>query len=78
MIDAMGLPITNSIVELAQHEPAIRAKTDVRLLRLEAAFAGAIARARQAGEIPENMPLDRAALRAESSSTNMIKKLSGR
>ena len=56
-----GCLITNSIVELAQHEPTIRAKIDVHLLRLETAFAGAIARARQAGEIPGNTPLDSAA-----------------
>ena len=56
-----GCLITNSIVEMAQHEPAIRAKIDVHLVRLETAFAGAIARAKQAGEIHEDTSLDSAA-----------------
>lgn len=56
-----GCLITNTIVELAQHEPAIRAKIDIHLVRLETAFAGALARARQSGEIPANTPLDSAA-----------------
>lgn len=56
-----GCLITNTIVELAQREPAIRAKTDIHLTRLEMAFAGAIARARQSGEIPRDTSLDNAA-----------------
>lgn len=56
-----GCLVTNTIVELALHDPDIRAKVDVSLARLETAFAGAIARARQAGEIPADTPLDGAA-----------------
>lgn len=56
-----GCLITNTIVELAQHEPTIRAKIDIHLVRLETAFAGAIARAKQSGEISRDTPLDHAA-----------------
>jgi len=57
-----GCLITNTIVELAQREPTIAAKIDINMARLETAFAGAIARARQAGEIPSDTPLDSASL----------------
>lgn len=56
-----GCLVTNSIVELAQREPAIRTRVEVHLARLETAFAGAIARAREAGEIPKDTSLDMAA-----------------
>ena len=56
-----GCLVTNTIVELAQRDPDIRAKLDIGLARLETAFAGAIARARQAGEIPGDTSLDSAA-----------------
>ena len=55
-----GCLVTNTIVELAQREPAIAAMVDQHLARLEAALAGAIDRARQAGEIPPETPLDAA------------------
>ena len=61
LIDAMvdgkrrwGCLVTNSIVELAPHEPAIAALTDQHLKRLEAAFAAALA--------PAGDATDRAAL----------------
>ncbi|GGF47528.1 TetR family transcriptional regulator [Aliidongia dinghuensis] len=47
-----GCLITNTIVELAQRDAEVKAKVDLHLARLETALAGAIARARQAGEIP--------------------------
>jgi TetR/AcrR family transcriptional repressor of nem operon len=53
-----GCLVTNTIVELAQRDPEIKAKIDLHLARLETALAGAIARARQAGEIPETTPLE--------------------
>jgi TetR/AcrR family transcriptional repressor of nem operon len=53
-----GCLVTNTIVELAQRDPDIKAKIDLHLARLETALAGAIARARQAGELPETTPLD--------------------
>jgi TetR/AcrR family transcriptional regulator, transcriptional repressor for nem operon len=56
-----GCLMTNSIVELAQREPEVAAKVEVNLARLETAFAGAIARARQAGEIPADTSLEAAA-----------------
>jgi TetR/AcrR family transcriptional repressor of nem operon len=56
-----GCLITNTIVELAQRDPEIKAKVDIHLARLETAFAGAIARAREAGEIPPETSLDNAA-----------------
>ena len=56
-----GCLITNSIVELAQREPAIKRKLDGHLTRMERAFASAIDRARTAGEIPHETPLERAA-----------------
>lgn len=56
-----GCLVTNSIVELARREPSVRAKVDVHLARLETAFAGAIARARDAGEIDADTPLETAA-----------------
>jgi TetR/AcrR family transcriptional repressor of nem operon len=49
-----GCLVTNTIVELAQREPAIATMVDLHLARLETAFADAIDRARQAGEIPAN------------------------
>ncbi len=55
-----GCLVTNTAVELAGRDPAIAAKVELGLARLETAFAGAIARARQAGEIPADTPLDRA------------------
>jgi TetR/AcrR family transcriptional repressor of nem operon len=56
-----GCLITNTIVELAQREPNIKRKLDVHLALMENAFASAIDRARKAGEIPFDTPLDRAA-----------------
>jgi TetR/AcrR family transcriptional regulator, transcriptional repressor for nem operon len=56
-----GCLITNTIVELAQKEPAIKRKLDNHLTRMEQAFASAIDRARRAGEIPRETPLERAA-----------------
>ena len=56
-----GCLITNTIVELAQREPAIKRKLDSHLTRMERAFASAIDRARRAGEIPRETPLERAA-----------------
>lgn len=56
-----GCLITNTIVELAQRDPAIRVKIDVHLARLETAFSQAIERARRAGEIPQETPLESAA-----------------
>lgn len=56
-----GCLITNTIVELAQREPGIKRKLDVHLTRMERAFASAIDRARNAGEIPHDTPLERAA-----------------
>jgi len=53
-----GCLVTNSIVELAPREPAIAAMVELHLARLEAAFAGAIDRARQAGEIPADSSPD--------------------
>ena len=53
-----GCLITNTIVELAQRSPEIKAKVDIHLARLETAFAGAIARARDAGELPPGTSLD--------------------
>ena len=55
-----GCLVTNTIVELAQREPAIAAMVDQHLARLEAGLAGAIDRARQAGEISPDTPLDTA------------------
>jgi TetR/AcrR family transcriptional repressor of nem operon len=56
-----GCLITNTIVELAQREPAIKRKLDSHLTRMERAFASAIDRARRSGEIPCETPLERAA-----------------
>jgi TetR/AcrR family transcriptional repressor of nem operon len=53
-----GCLVTNTIVELAQREPDIAAMVDQHLARLEAGFAGAIDRARQAGRIPAGTPAD--------------------
>ena len=55
-----GCLVTNTIVELAQREPAIAAMVEQHLARLEAGLAGAIDRARQTGEIPADTPLDTA------------------
>jgi len=55
-----GCLVTNTIVELAQREPAIASMVDQHLARLEAALSGAIDRARQAGEIHTDTPLDTA------------------
>jgi TetR/AcrR family transcriptional repressor of nem operon len=55
-----GCLVTNTIVELAQREPEIATMVQLHLARLEAGFAGAIDRARQAGEMPANTPLDTA------------------
>jgi len=56
-----GCLVTNTIVELAQRDPEIKALVDIHLARLETAFAGAIVRAREAGEIPAETSLDSAA-----------------
>ncbi|HEV2675020.1 MAG TPA: TetR/AcrR family transcriptional regulator [Aliidongia sp.] len=56
-----GCLITNTIVELARRDPEIKAKIDLHLARLETAFCGAIARARQAGEIAPDTSPDTAA-----------------
>ena len=56
-----GCLVTNTIVELAQRDPEIKARVDIHLARLETAFAGAIARACEAGEIPRETSLDCAA-----------------
>jgi len=55
-----GCLVTNTIVELAQREPAVAAMVDQHLSRLEAGLAGAIDRARRTGEIPPDTPLDTA------------------
>lgn len=51
-----GCLITNTIVELAQRDKEIAAKVALHLARLETAFAGAVARGRASGEIPETVP----------------------
>ena len=56
-----GCLVTNTIVELAQRDSEIKALVDIHLARLETAFAGAIVRARGAGEIPPETSLDCAA-----------------
>ena len=53
-----GCLVTNTIVELAQREPAIATMVDLHLARIETAFAGALDRARQAGEIPADTSPD--------------------
>jgi len=55
-----GCLVTNTMVELAQREPEIAAMVEQHLARLEAGLAGAIDRARRAGEIPADTPLDTA------------------
>lgn len=55
-----GCLITNTIIELAQRDPDIALKVKLHLARIETAFAGAIARARAAGEISEDSALDAA------------------
>lgn len=55
-----GCLITNTIVELAQRDPDIALKVKLHLARVETAFAGAIARAKAAGEISEDSTLDAA------------------
>jgi TetR/AcrR family transcriptional repressor of nem operon len=55
-----GCLVTNTIVELAQRDPEIAAMVDLHLARLETALAGAINRARQAGEISKETSLDTA------------------
>ena len=56
-----GCLVTNTVVEMAQHEPSISEKVDLHLASLEKAFAAAIERAQKADEIPADTPLDRAA-----------------
>lgn len=58
LVDAMvdgkrrwGCLITNSLVELADHDPDLARMFQLHLARLETSFAGALARARAAGEL---------------------------
>lgn len=46
-----GCLITNSIAELALHDPEIAAKVKLHLARVETTFASALARARTDGEV---------------------------
>jgi TetR/AcrR family transcriptional repressor of nem operon len=46
-----GCLITNSTVELAQHDPGLAGMFQLHLARLETSFAGALARARADGEL---------------------------
>lgn len=69
LVDAMvdgkrqwGCLVTNSVVEFAMRDPEISAAYKVHLGRVEAAFAGALERARQAGEIPLRTPVAQTAL----------------
>lgn len=55
-----GCLITNTAVELARREPTIAAKIDIHFARLETAFAGALARARDAGELAPGVGLEAA------------------
>ena len=55
-----GCLITNSAVELARREPTIAAKIALHFARLETAFAGALARARDAGELVPGVGLEAA------------------
>lgn len=57
-----GCLLTNSIVELAQKDPAVREKVNEHLQRLELAFANAIDRGKAAGEISGQVGTTTAAL----------------
>lgn len=56
-----GCLITNSVAELATRDPEIAAKVKLHLARMETAFAGALARARAAGELAEGFGPESAA-----------------
>jgi TetR/AcrR family transcriptional repressor of nem operon len=55
-----GCLITNTIVELSQRDPEIKQRLDQHLACMEEAFGAVIDRARKAGEIPADTPLERA------------------
>ena len=55
-----GCLITNTAVELARREPTIAARIALHFARLETAFAGALARARDAGELAPGVGLEAA------------------
>jgi TetR/AcrR family transcriptional repressor of nem operon len=55
-----GCLVTNTIVELAQSDPEIKQKLSKHLARMEDALGAVIDRARKAGEIPADTPLQRA------------------
>lgn len=68
LVDAMvdgkrrqGCLVTNTMVEFALADPEIAEAFRVHLARLESAFASAIERAREAGELPPGVPSDDAA-----------------
>ncbi len=63
LLDAMvdgkrkwGCLVTNSVVEFATRDPEIAESFRLHLARLEAAFAGAIERAKHSGELPATVP----------------------
>src|ERR671916_1592838 len=51
-----GCLLANTAVELAPHDPEVAAKISRYVRRTEEAFAGALVRARAAGEIPAGDP----------------------
>ncbi|HZM37449.1 MAG TPA: TetR/AcrR family transcriptional regulator [Burkholderiales bacterium] len=50
-----GCLITNSVAELSLRDPEVAAKVRVHLARVETAFAGALVRAKAAGELAEGV-----------------------
>jgi TetR/AcrR family transcriptional regulator, transcriptional repressor for nem operon len=57
-----GCLVTNSVVEFALRDAEIAEAFRVHLARVEAAFAGALERARHAGEVPQDLSAAQAAL----------------
>jgi TetR/AcrR family transcriptional repressor of nem operon len=55
-----GCLVTNSLIELSAREPEIATKVELHFARLETAFAGALARAQAAGELPAGIGPQRA------------------
>jgi TetR/AcrR family transcriptional regulator, transcriptional repressor for nem operon len=56
-----GCLITNAIIELARSDDDVRQRVVVHLARLETAFAGAVSRGQNSGEIVPGPALDHAA-----------------